>query len=74
MRGLAVRGRQHRIRRPAALRMNDLLKHPLVNGVLPHLLTIAGFLLAVFLIARLMSEKRQPGNTASIGGTVPPIA
>ncbi len=29
----------------------------------PHLLTVGGFLLAVFAIARLMSEKRQPGNT-----------
>lgn len=28
-----------------------------------HLLTVVGFLLAVFAIARLMSEKRQPGNT-----------
>jgi len=31
--------------------------------VLRHLLTVGGFLLAFFLIARLMSEKRQPGNT-----------
>jgi len=31
--------------------------------ILSHLLTVGGFLLAVFLIARLMSEKRQPGNT-----------
>jgi cardiolipin synthase len=31
--------------------------------LLRHLLTVGGFLLAVFLIARLMSEKRQPGNT-----------
>ncbi len=43
--------------------MNDVLEHPFLNGVLPHLLTVGGFLLAVFLIARLMSEKRQPGNT-----------
>jgi cardiolipin synthase len=35
----------------------------LYTGVLQHLLTVGGFLLAVFLIARLMSEKRQPGNT-----------
>jgi cardiolipin synthase len=33
--------------------------------VLRHLLTVGGFLLAVFLIARLMSEKRQPGNTVA---------
>jgi cardiolipin synthase len=31
--------------------------------ILRHLLTVGGFLLAIFLIARLMSEKRQPGNT-----------
>ncbi len=37
--------------------------HPFINGVLPHLLTVAGFLLAFFAIARLMSERRQPGNT-----------
>jgi cardiolipin synthase len=37
---------------------------PSIYGqVLRHLLTVGGFLLAVFLIARLMSEKRQPGNT-----------
>jgi cardiolipin synthase len=36
---------------------------PLYIEILSHLLTIGGFLLAVFLIARLMSEKRQPGNT-----------
>jgi len=35
----------------------------LLYGALSHLLTIGGFLLAVFLIARLMREKRQPGNT-----------
>lgn len=45
--------------------MNDLFQHPLVDAVLPHLLTIAGFLLALFLVARLMSEKRQPGNTVA---------
>ena len=33
------------------------------TSIWPHLLTIVGFLLAVFAIARLMSEKRQPGNT-----------
>jgi cardiolipin synthase len=31
--------------------------------ILRHLLTVGGFLLAFFLIARLMSEKKQPGNT-----------
>ncbi|HEU5080828.1 MAG TPA: cardiolipin synthase [Opitutaceae bacterium] len=33
------------------------------NPLLPHLLTVGGFLLAVFVIARLLAEKRQPGNT-----------
>jgi cardiolipin synthase len=45
--------------------MRDFMEHPIVNGLLPHLLTVAGFLLALFLIARLMSEKRQPGNTVA---------
>ena len=31
--------------------------------ILPHLLTVGGFLLAVFAIARLVGEKRQPSNT-----------
>lgn len=33
------------------------------TSIWSHLLTVGGFLLAVFAIARLMSEKRQPGNT-----------
>jgi cardiolipin synthase len=45
--------------------MRDFMEHPIVNGLLPHLLTVAGFLLAFFLVARLMSEKRQPGNTVA---------
>lgn len=45
--------------------MNDLFQHPFFDAVLPHLLTVAGFLLALFLVARLMSEKRQPGNTVA---------
>ena len=40
-----------------------LVAHPFVNGVLPHLLTVIGFLLAFFAIARLVSERKQPGNT-----------
>lgn len=36
-----------------------LSEHPL----LPHLLTVGGFVLALFLVARLLTEKRQPGNT-----------
>ena len=42
---------------------NALIEHPFINGVLPHLLTVAGVLLAFFAIARLMSERKQPGNT-----------
>lgn len=45
--------------------MKALLEHPFASGVLPHLLTVGGFLLALFLIARLMSEKRQPTNTVA---------
>ncbi|MEI6107004.1 MAG: phospholipase D-like domain-containing protein [Opitutae bacterium] len=40
-----------------------LRAHPVINGLLPHLLTVVGFLLAFFAIARLMSERKQPGNT-----------
>ncbi|HEY0863819.1 MAG TPA: cardiolipin synthase [Lacunisphaera sp.] len=40
-----------------------LVEHPFTNGVVPHLLTVAGFLLAFFAIARLMSQRKQPGNT-----------
>jgi cardiolipin synthase len=42
---------------------DSLVAHPFVNGVLPHLLTVTGFLLAFFAIARLMSDRKQPGNT-----------
>lgn len=41
----------------------SLWENPFTNGLLPHLLTVAGFLLAIFAIARLMSERKQPGNT-----------
>jgi len=45
-------------------RVYDAIRaHPIVNGLLPHLLTVAGFLLAFFAIARLMSQRKQPGNT-----------
>ena len=40
-----------------------LLESSIFGPILRHLLTVGGFLLAIFLIARLMSEKRQPGNT-----------
>lgn len=42
---------------------DSFTEHPWANGLLPHLLTVAGFLLAIFAIARLMSERKQPGNT-----------
>jgi len=42
---------------------DSLREHPLINGLLPHLLTVVGFLLAFFAIARLMSQRKQPGNT-----------
>lgn len=38
-------------------------EHPISSALLPHLLTVAGFLLAFLAIARLMSERKQPGNT-----------
>lgn len=38
-------------------------EHPWILGLLPHLLTVAGVLLALFAIARLMSDRRQPSNT-----------
>lgn len=41
----------------------DFLRYLVDHPVLPHLLTIGGFLLAFFLVARLLAEKRQPGNT-----------
>ena len=44
-------------------RLRDFADQFVPNGVLAELLTIAGFLLAVFLVARLMSEKRAPANT-----------
>lgn len=43
--------------------MDTAKEHPVLFGLLPHLLTVVGFLLAVFAIARLMSERKQPGNT-----------
>lgn len=41
----------------------DLLERIRDQGLPPVLFTIAGFLLAFFLVARLMSEKRAPANT-----------
>lgn len=39
--------------------MQSLFDHPLVG----HLLTVGGVVLALFAIARIISEKRQPSNT-----------
>ncbi|HEX3728638.1 MAG TPA: phospholipase D-like domain-containing protein [Opitutaceae bacterium] len=35
----------------------------LAHGYLPHFLTVAGFLLAFFMVARLIGEKKAPANT-----------
>ena len=43
--------------------LRDLREQFLAGGLLAHLFTTAGFLLALFLVARLMSEKRAPANT-----------
>ncbi|MBX3750276.1 MAG: PLDc N-terminal domain-containing protein [Opitutaceae bacterium] len=43
--------------------MDETLETTISHGLWPHLFTVAGFILAVFLVARLVTEKRQPGNT-----------
>ena len=43
--------------------LRDLLEQFLDRGLLAIVFSIAGFLLAFFLVARLMSEKRAPANT-----------
>jgi cardiolipin synthase len=43
--------------------MSDELSTAVTSSLWTHLFTVVGFLLAVFAIARLMSEKRQPVNT-----------
>ncbi len=42
---------------------SDAVTEAVTTSIWSHLLTVGGFLLAVFAIARLISEKRQPGNT-----------
>lgn len=44
-------------------KLNDLREQFLANGLLAELFAIGGFILAFFLVARLMSEKRAPANT-----------
>jgi cardiolipin synthase len=41
----------------------DFFHKVAAHPAIPHLLTVGGFLLALFLVARLLAEKRQPGNT-----------
>src|SRR5271168_4335246 len=41
----------------------DQLMRSIAHGYIAHVLSIAGFLLALFLVARLMSEKKAPANT-----------
>lgn len=43
--------------------MPDEMAEAVSTSILSHLLTVGGFLLAVFAIARLMRERRQPSNT-----------
>src|SRR5438067_7679837 len=43
--------------------LRDFREQFLANGVVATLFTIAGFTFALFLVARLMSEKRAPANT-----------
>jgi cardiolipin synthase len=43
--------------------VKELLADFLARGLLSDLLTIGGFILALFLVARLMSQKKAPGNT-----------
>jgi cardiolipin synthase len=45
------------------LELRDMPSRILANGYVAHILTVAGFLLAMFLVARLMSEKKAPANT-----------
>jgi len=41
----------------------ELFERLVADGILLHVFSIGGFLLAFFLVARLMSEKRAPANT-----------
>jgi cardiolipin synthase len=43
----------------------EFFRHIFAHPVVPHLLTVASFLLAFFFVARLLAEKRQPGNTVA---------
>ncbi len=41
----------------------EFFHHIFTHPIIPHFLTVASFLLAFFFVARLLAEKRQPGNT-----------
>lgn len=43
--------------------LRQIREEHLSHGLLAGLFTVAGFILAIFLVARLMSEKRAPANT-----------
>src|ERR1039458_4021563 len=43
--------------------IREFLGRFFANAYVPHLIAVAGFVLAFFLVARLMSEKRAPANT-----------
>jgi cardiolipin synthase len=43
--------------------MTNEVADVVTNSIWSHLLTVGGFVLAVFAIARLLNERRQPGNT-----------
>lgn len=43
--------------------IRDFIEKVLASGYIAHLFAISGFLLAFFLVARLMSEKKAPANT-----------
>lgn len=45
--------------------MTDEVSTAVSASLLTHLLTVGGFVLAVFAIARLVGEKRPPGNTVA---------
>lgn len=47
--------------------MTDDVIDVVTTSIWSHLLTIGGFLLAIFALARIVSEKRQPGNTIAWG-------
>ncbi|MDO8541718.1 MAG: phospholipase D-like domain-containing protein [Opitutaceae bacterium] len=43
--------------------LREFIANLIANGLIAQVFAIAGFILALFLVARLMSEKRAPANT-----------